>query len=159
MTLRNQNLHLKRFVVGFLAAPLGVQLLMLLSSVGVCVANPSYRTCGEGIFFGGLATAVFIFPIAWFFAAIFGIPTILLLRRLKVLGAWTLISVSAIAGMLIYSPAAKVTYARNGLMAFWVLLYGALFAASVASVRWVVASRPWKKDYQTTGERDGQADR
>jgi len=145
----NPRFYWGRFILGFLLAPLGIQLLMLLSRVLGCLIGN--RFCADSIVFGGFASALFIFPTTWFFELCFGLPVIGILWYLRWLRSWVLIGFGGLAGGLLFSPTAIKSYEHVGLMSFLTVLWGALYGASTAAVMWIIAFKESKST-----QHDGQ---
>ena len=136
--------NVKRFILGFLLAPLGVQVHFLLNALQGCLIGN--RFCAESIVFGGFASAFFIFPTTWLFELCFGVPVIAALWYIRWLRSWVLICCGGLAGGLLFLPNAFKVYERLGaLRSFSAFFSGALFGASAAAVMWLIAFRNTKR--------------
>lgn len=158
---KNPPINWKRFIIGFLLAPLGVQIPFFVIGLLGCSIDQTLQSCKEGIFDLGIASSIFVFPSVWILQLVIGVPLIFTLRYFGILKAWTLIIASAIAGALVYIPIAQYSqqYAQqmNTYNGPWLYVYGATFAACIAMVMWKYAFKPKNKDKRDLLQSPAQA--
>lgn len=137
----NPQFRWKRVILGFLLAPLGVQIFFLFNALVGCLFGS--RFCAEAIVFGGFAMAIFVFPTTWFFELCFGAPIIGILWYFRWLRSWVLVSIGGFTGALIFLPQAISRYQNpaHANVSFWPVVWGTCFGAATSTVMWVIAFR------------------